>query len=104
MKLFDRYFSSLRTPEDWISIAALSFLGLGTSLVVWMIGPNLFSWGINELETFFNFMIGLTLTTGAGYIVAIGSLDGPEGHMEEQVSIEAQENISESVKKRYLKI
>jgi len=104
MKLFERYFPSIRTPENWISIAAFSFLGLGTSLALWMIGPNLFSWGINELETFFNFMIGLTLTTGVGYIVAIGLLDGQEGHMEDHVNVEAQENMSVAFERRYLKI
>lgn len=103
MKLFKRHFS-IRTPEDWISIAALSLFALGTLLALWMVGPDVFSWGINELDTFSALMLGLTLTTGVGYIVAIGSLDGPEGHMEDCVTVEAQETMSETVGTRYLKI
>lgn len=88
MKKFAQYLVSLRKPEDWISIAAFSFLGLGTALGIWMMGPNIFSMDVHKLISLTDFMLGVISFTGIGYLGAMGMLEGPE----ETVTVEAQEN------------
>lgn len=103
MKLFRIDFTSLRKPENAISLAAFSFLGLGTVLGIWMMGPNIFSMDVHKLLSFTDFMLGVVSFTGIGYLAAMGMLEGPE----DTVTVEAQENQENAPvagKQWYLKI
>ncbi len=101
MKPLTQYFASMRKPENLISIAAFSFLGLGIPLGIWMMGASAFLLG--DPDTPLSPALFLVAVALVGYTVLMGSLDGPE----QTVTVEAQDNQENTIiggEKWYLKI
>lgn len=92
--------SSLRNPEFWI-YAALSILGLGVCSSVTLTGTLEFLLRYSDVLDFMCCLFGTILV---GYTVVVGMQSGPHANVAENVTVETQENMSESVEKRYLKI
>jgi len=101
MKPFRIDFASLRKSENLISIAVFSFLGLGMSLGISMMGASAFLLG--DPDTALSPALCLVAVALVGYTLVAGMLDGPE----ETVTVEAQENQKHTTgagEKWYLKI
>lgn len=100
MKPLTQYFASLRKPENLVSIAAFSFLGLGMSLGIWTMGVSAFLLG--DSDTFFSPVLCLVAVALMGYTAVMGMLDGPEEYV--TVAVTAQDHASKTIGKWYLKI
>lgn len=99
MKLFHKYFSSLRNSEIWSPLAALSIFWLCALATTPHASARELLLRHSDIVDYMCCLVGAILV---GYTLVVGMMNGPT----QNVTVEAQENTSETetFKKRYLKI
>jgi len=100
MKLFHKYFSSLRTSELWPPLATVSIFGLCVLATTPHAGALEFLLRHSDIVNSMCCLVGAILV---GYTVVGGMIKGPK-EVEDNVTVEVESNTTESVAKRYLKI
>lgn len=100
MKLFHTYFSLLRTSDLWSPVAALSIFGLCVLASTPHAGVLGFLLRHSDIVNSMCCILGAILV---GYTVVVGMIKGPN-EVEDNATVEVENNTTESVAKRYLKI